>query len=886
MRLRLLGLVLCVCVAFAAKPAEEARRLFEQGLKAERAGNYADASLLYTRASQLDPGNPMYRLRGEAAAGLVAPPKPTEAGDPPGVVQVDSRAVGNVRSLRPPPELQPTTRTADFNIRGNAHTLFQEIAHAYGLDCVFDGDYPQTGPNLRFLIQHAGYREALSAVQAATGSFIVPLTPKIFMVAQDTQQNRSRLEPYVSVSVRIPQATTTQEMTEVAQAVQQTMALERVGIDTQQGVFVIRGPVSKVAPARRLFEQLLHYHSQVVVEMDVLEVDRQAVRSYGLNLPTNFSAVSTSTVTGTAVKLADLARLGLNNWAFLGLTSAQLLAQMSDSDSRSLMHLELRSENGKPATFHVGERYPVLTTGYFNSTSTSSGSTYNGNGNSSGTGTTTTTFGTVAEPSSVAVGDFNEDGIPDLAVASSSGNQIAVMIGNGDGTFADPVTFATGDAPAAIIATDLNGDGHLDLVTADSGANSVSILLGKGDGTFADATHVGVGTNPMGLAAGDFNDDGEPDLAVADAGSNDIYILNGKGDGTFSAGSTLAAGTSPRSLVATDFNGDGLIDLAVANYTSNDLWIFLNQGNGTLLKTQTYSTGTNPAAIAAGLLNSDTGLDLAVADSGSNDVSVFLGDGTGQFVLSGQFPTGSTPVSVAVGDMNTDGIPDLVTANSGDNSASLLVGLYDGTFETPINYSVGSGPSDIAVADFNSDGFRDLLVTNFTGNDLSILLGYGTTAFRDTSGNSYSATGGQYYTPTPSFNFEDLGLSLKVTPHVHGTEHVSLDLEAAVKMLSGQYLNSLPVITNRQITSQIDLQYGQAAIVAGLLSTQDAHAISGIAGLSQIPALGRLFDTLSSTRESTQALIVIKAHLVSEPPDQFVSTPIWLGSENRPKIPD
>jgi type II secretory pathway component GspD/PulD (secretin) len=883
-RLRLLGLVLCVCAAFAAKPAEEARRLFEQGLKAERAGKYADASLLYTRASQLDPGNPMYRLRGEAAAGLAAPSKPKPDRAAPGVITVDARAVEKDRSLRPPPELNPTTRTADFDIRGSAQTLFQEVAHAYGLDCVFDGDYPQTGPTQRFQIQKAGYREALSAVQAATGSFIVPLTPKLFIVAQDTQQNRSRLEPYVSISVRIPQATSTQEMTEVAQAVQQTMAIERVGIDTQQGVFVIRGPVSKVIPARRLFEQLLHYHSQVVVEMDVLEVDRQAVRSYGLDLPNNFSAVSTGTVTGTAVKLADLARLGLNNWAFLGLTSAQLLAQMSDTDTRSLMHLELRSENGKPATFHVGERYPVLTTGYFNSSSTSSGSTYNGGSNSSTP--TTTTFGTVAKPSSVAVGDFNADGISDLAVASSSGNQIAVMLGKGDGTFDDPVTYATGTTPSAIVATDLNKDGFLDLVTADSGANSVSILLGKGDGTFADATHVGVGTNPMALAVADFNDDGEPDIAVADADSNDIYILNGKGDGTFTAGTPLAAGTSPRSLVAADFNGDGLVDLAVANYTSNDLWIFLNQGNGTLLNKQTYSAGTSPSAIATGLLNSDSSLDLVVTDAGSNSLSIFLGDGTGNFVLTGQFPTGSTPVSVAIGDMNSDGIPDLVTANSGDNSASLLIGLYDGTFETPINYTVGSGPSDIVVADFNRDGFPDLLVTNYTGNDLSILLGYGTTAFHDTSGNSYNATGGQYYTPTPSFNFEDLGLALKVTPHVHGIDHVSLDLEAAVKMLSGQYLNSMPVITNRQLTSQIDLQYGQAAIVAGLLSTQDAHAISGIAGLSQIPAIGRLFQTLSTTRESTQALIVIKAHLISEPPDQFVSTPIWLGSENRPKIPD
>ena len=882
--------MLGVSIAFAANPAEKARRIFEQGLQAERSGNFAAASLLYAQASALDPENPMYRLRGEAASNLATPPKAASPHPVPGVVKLDSRLFAEERSLRPPPELQPKSSTATFDIRGDARALFENVAHAYGLDCVFDGEY-DVKSNLRFRMQSADYRQALDALDAATGSFIVPITSKLFMVARDTPPNRSRLEPFISVTVHIPQATSTQELTEIAHAVQQTMALEKVGLDTQQGVFVIRGPVSKVMPARKLFEELLHYHSEVSVSMDVLEVDRQTMLSYGLTLPVNFSVVSADTVTKAAIKLADLARLGLNGWVFgLGVAQAQLIAQMSESSGRSLMHLDIRSEDGKPATFHVGERYPVLTTGYFavpSASVSSSSSSTNGSSNNGSSGTTTpATFGNLTNPSSVVTGDFNEDGIPDLAVAAAGAAQVAEFTGIGDGTFKDAVPYSTGSTPSFVAAGDLNSDGHLDLVTADSGSNSLSVFLGKGDGTFGTAIPVPVGANPQAVVIADFNGDGTPDLAVANADDDTVSILIGGGDGTFQAAAPVSVGSSPRALVSADFNGDGRPDLAVVNYSSNDLWILLGQGNGTFRKGQVYATGSGPRAIAAALLNSDSSMDLVVANSVSNNVSVFLGDGTGQFAPSGQFATGSGPFSISIGDANSDGLKDIAAANSSDGTVSLLPGLGDGTFETAISFTVGSGPRSIVGADLNRDGLLDLVTANFSSNNLSVLLGFGNAGFHDPNGNNYNGSGGPSYSPPPSFNFEDLGLSLKVTPHVHGVDHISLDIEAAVKMLSGQALNGLPVITNRQLTSVVDLPNGESAVVAGLLSSQDARALTGIPGVNRIPVIERLLQTHTTNRESTEALILIRAQLLSVPADQFAAPPVRLGSETRPVIPN
>ena len=887
------GLALAVSLAILAW-GSDASRLYSQARAAEKAGHFAEAYLLYSKAAALEPSNQTYWFRSQAVrprAELEAKPapnpellKPYDGKGP--VPSLNPKELTEARQIQPPPELK-ARGSQDFDLQGDARTLFTSVARAFGLDCVFDRDY-QPGRPVPFRIRSADYRLALRALEAATASFIVPLNSKLFMVVKDTPQKRTELEPYVSVMVPIPDATTTQEVTEVVRAVQQAMALDKVGLDADRNAVVLRGPVSKVVPAQRLFQQLIHHHPEVSVEMEFLEVNKQNMLTYGLALPTSFLIQNFATVAGLETQLSSLAYQGFGALFGLAIGDAQLLAQMSKSEGRSLFTLQLRSSDNQPASLHIGDRYPVLTTGYFGNTgqtNTIPNTVLPGTNGIGTPGLTTATFGNVPNPSAVVTGDFNQDGIPDIAAAAAGGNEAAVMLGIGGGLFTPAVMYPTGQKPAAIAAADLNRDGILDLVTADGGSNGISVLLGKGDGTFQAAVAITVGTNPAAVVIGDFNNDGFSDIAVANADSNNLSILMGNGDGTFAAPVTVGAGTSPRSLAVRDFNNDGVLDLAVANYTSNDLWILLGNGDGTFRQAYTYPAGNAPSAVAAGALTFSGNMDLVVANTASNSVSVFLGGGNGQFLPQGQFPAGNGPVSVVIADLNFDGLPDVATANSLDGTVSLLLGLGSGILQTPSVFTVGVGPDALVTGDFNLDGIPDMLVANSTGNNFALLLGAGNGAFSDGSGNFYSPSGGQIYTPPPAFTFEDLGLAVKVTPHIHGVEAVTLDLESEVSLLTGQYIDGVPVIAHRKLVSQVRIRNGEWGLVAGLLSTSDARSIAGIAGLSRLPAIGALAKQTTKDRESTEVVVLVKTRVLDLPPDQFVTKEIPIGSETRPSAP-
>jgi len=242
-------------------------------------------------------------------------------------------------------------------------------------------------------------------------------------------------------------------------------------------------------------------------------------------------------------------------------------------------------------------------------------------------------------PQSIAIGDFNGDGVPDMAVANFGDSEfpgdVSVLLGSADGTLEAARSFRAGRRPRSIAVGDFNGDGIQDLAVADGESNDVSVLLGNGDGSFQTAMNFAIGSFQVFVAVGDFNGDGVQDLAVAKIGSDEfpgsVSVLLGNGDGTFQMARDFDAGIGPVSIAVADFNGDGVQDLAVANaggyvVPPGSVSVLLGNGDGTFQMARDFDAGTHPRAIVVGHFNRDGALDLAVANAGSNDVSVLLGN--------------------------------------------------------------------------------------------------------------------------------------------------------------------------------------------------------------------------------------------------------------------
>ncbi len=510
---------------------ETARSLARKARQAEQAGELLAASGYYAQAAALDPSNRRYWLRSVAlrrralAAQRSLPAALSQAGGPEGAAasgeflgRITPADLEEARSLAPPPELEGAPERKSFELKGNARQLWERASVAYGLKAVFDSDYAP-GPPLSVRIERAGFRKALRIVAAATGSFMVPLGPRLFFVAKDTPQKRQEFEPTMAIVIPIPEPVSVQETQEMARAIQQAMEIPRLVIDSRQRMVLIRDRVSRVRPAQLLFEQMMRRRPEVAVEVEFIEIAENSSLSYGLRLPGSLPLAMLGkfwNITGEAAKGTAYATFGGGATLIgLGVADAELFASMTHSSSTLLLKAELRSVHGQPATLHVGDKYPIMTVGYF--------------------------------------------------------------------------------------------------------------------------------------------------------------------------------------------------------------------------------------------------------------------------------------------------------------------GRVEGE--------------------------------------------------------------GKVYTPPPSFNFEDLGMVVKLTPYVHGASEVTLEVESEFKVLAGQAINGIPVISNRKFQGVTRLRNGEWALVAGLVRSEEVRALSGLVGLSQVPLLGPLLRQRTRERQSSQTLIVLKPHLVSLPPTETVTVPVWTGTETRPSLP-
>jgi hypothetical protein len=368
-------------------------------------------------------------------------------------------------------------------------------------------------------------------------------------------------------------------------------------------------------------------------------------------------------------------------------------------------------------------------------------------------------------PQQMITADFDEDGIPDLAMIAQNPRVVAIMRGQGsggvgNGTFAAPVTYTAGPAPTNLATDDFNDDGILDLAvtswaTVSGSPGTLQILLGLGtagvgNGTFGAATSFPAYRDPSNVVTADFNEDGIVDVAASGGFPGKVSIFLGLGSagvGTGSFGAAthlLSLGNRPRGLAVADMNQDDIFDLVVtyrgpASDNEARLTALIGQGsagngNGAFVEDGIYGVAAsrvvNVYDMAIADFNADGNLDVAVAadTQGTSGliprVAIALGNPPGSFALFGignSFEVGGQSLlGMDVADWNQDGIADVMATNNEVDeipSVALLygggsAGVANGMLGTPLRFGTGGNEGkDLIGGDFDEDGVPDAAVS-------------------------------------------------------------------------------------------------------------------------------------------------------------------------------
>jgi uncharacterized protein (TIGR03437 family) len=452
-------------------------------------------------------------------------------------------------------------------------------------------------------------------------------------------------------------------------------------------------------------------------------------------------------------------------------------------------------------------------------------------------------------PHSVAVGDFNGDGKPDIVTANSGNNTVKILLGTGSGGFTGGGAFPAGSFPQSVAVMDFNGDGKLDIVAANSGSHSVTVLLGNGSGGFAAAigSPFAVGMNPQSVIAVDVNGDGKPDIVTANSGDNTVTVLLGNGLGGFNAagGSPFAAGVTPVSLVAGDFNGDGRTDIAVANIGSDAVTVLLGiqAATSSVLSTTAGSTITFGTSVP---------LTLAVTGGFSTPAgtATFLDQGTVIGVATqtvSPFLFAATGLAAGTHMLTGAYVGDSATASSSSNTVLLTVMAASQTiaFGALSNKVYGAAPVTVSATASSglAVGFTSTtpLVCTVAGTVVTLVSGGACTIQADQPGNTgYAAAASvsQKFTVTPASQTVAFGA---LPDQILGTAPFTVSATASSGLAVGFTSTTLPVCT--VVVGIVTL------LIQGVCTIQASQAGNG--SYAAAPSVSRKFNVTATGQTIT-----------------------------------
>jgi hypothetical protein len=289
-------------------------------------------------------------------------------------------------------------------------------------------------------------------------------------------------------------------------------------------------------------------------------------------------------------------------------------------------------------------------------------------------------------PSQVVPADMNRDGIPDLVVGHGLSSAVGVLPGVGDGTFGTATTRSLSlfNNAVGVAVGDFDRDGIPDVATANGEAQRSSFLRGNGDGTLAAPTHTSTGGgNASAIAAGDFDRDGKLDLAVTGEGfSARLNLLRGNGDGTFQASTvSLGSGSQPLAIRSVDLDRDGDLDLVIANYGTASVSVLRNVGAGFAAR-EDYPLWGNPRGLDVGDVDGDRIPDVVASDGTGNTVGLLRGVGDGTLAPAASHTVGPDTYGLVVADFDRDGRAEIAAPSYTQQTVKVLRSTVDAAAPT------------------------------------------------------------------------------------------------------------------------------------------------------------------------------------------------------------
>jgi general secretion pathway protein D len=338
------------------------------GVQYRESGKFQEATAEFTRAIQIDPTNLLAKMEALRTADMVKHQAKAEEVKAPPVLTPLAKAA---QAAGGPVDFQPPSNTP-MNMRLNspADQAYKIVGKLAGVNVLFDPDFKPQKVNVE--LNDVGARSALDMLALQSKTFWTPISNNTIMVAADTAAKRKEFEHQSMKMFFMRNASSTAELQEASKTISALLDLTRVQLIPGQNAMVFRGTPDQLVLAEKLIEDLDKPKPEVMIDIAVLEVSKDKIRTLGTNPPTSIS-ISMNTPTsgsssssssggsgGSTFTINQFAKLTGNDF-YVTIPGASMSFLMSDSDTKVLQNPQIRAMDNEKASIKIGDRIPVAT---------------------------------------------------------------------------------------------------------------------------------------------------------------------------------------------------------------------------------------------------------------------------------------------------------------------------------------------------------------------------------------------------------------------------------------------------------------------------------------------------------------------------------------------